>query len=185
MGLFAFRDSLTLLMWHFEFLEIPKNLAGYGGSRRPYQEAKTAICQSETRQILVCVVEEEVKGQIVNIQWHDHSDQVDSWLQITKCLPPSSTLLLRNLPRSKIDVSAINCMDFIPVIGELTYYLIQETANVELPVMEELVRIPSSSCSISKTSASVTPIVPAEVTALASVNSTVPKSANSTKSKFS
>lgn len=39
MGLFEFRNSLTLLMWHFEFLEVPENLAGYeardGLTRRP------------------------------------------------------------------------------------------------------------------------------------------------------
>lgn len=39
MGLFEFRTSLTLLVWHFEFLEVPPSLAGYeardGLTRRP------------------------------------------------------------------------------------------------------------------------------------------------------
>lgn len=39
MGLFEFRNSLTLLIWHFDFLEVLENLAGYeardGLTRRP------------------------------------------------------------------------------------------------------------------------------------------------------
>lgn len=39
LGLFEFRTSLTLLIWHFEFLAVPLDLAGYGAydglTRRP------------------------------------------------------------------------------------------------------------------------------------------------------